>query len=60
MTDAELYNLKLDIGESRNVAAENPEVVERLTALGHKARTELGDRLLEIEGTELREIGRIE
>jgi arylsulfatase A-like enzyme len=28
----ELYNLDTDIGESRNVAAENPEIVARLTS----------------------------
>jgi len=29
----ELYNLKADLSETKNVAAENPEVVARLTAL---------------------------
>jgi hypothetical protein len=31
--EAELYQLENDIGESRNVAKENPEVVERMMAL---------------------------
>jgi arylsulfatase A-like enzyme len=31
--DAELYDLESDIGETRNVARENPAVVTRLTAL---------------------------
>ena len=43
VTELSLYNLTTDIGEQDNVAAENPEVVERLTALADKARDELGD-----------------
>ena len=43
VTELSLYNLAADIGEQNNVAAENPEVVERLTALADRAREELGD-----------------
>ena len=43
VTEVSLYNLATDIGEQHNVAEENPEVVERLTALADKAREELGD-----------------
>jgi arylsulfatase A-like enzyme len=32
---AELYNLERDLGEKKNVAAENPAVVERLTRLAN-------------------------
>lgn len=38
-----LYNLDADIGERKDVAAEHPEVVERLRALARKMSTELGD-----------------
>ncbi len=38
-----LYDLDKDIGEKNNVAADHPDVVERLTALAEKARRELGD-----------------
>lgn len=38
-----LYNLANDIGEKKNVAAGNPEVVKRLQALIEKAREDLGD-----------------
>jgi len=38
-----LYDLVADIGETRNLAAEQPEVVERLLALAEKAREDLGD-----------------
>lgn len=36
--EAELYHLASDIGEAKNVAAENPEIVERLTALAEQAK----------------------
>jgi arylsulfatase A-like enzyme len=39
----ELYNLVGDVGEEREVAAENPAVVRRLTAMAEHARVELGD-----------------
>lgn len=38
-----LYNLETDIGETTDVAEQHPEVVQRLTALADKARSELGD-----------------
>ncbi len=39
----ELYDLHGDIGETTNVAAENPQVVERLRVLAEWAREDLGD-----------------
>ena len=36
----ELYNLKKDIGETRNVAGENPDVVEKIKTYLKTARTE--------------------
>ncbi len=36
----ELYNLTNDIGESKNIAAEHPDVVEKITAILATARTE--------------------
>ncbi len=39
----ELYDLQADIGETRNVAAENPRSVVRLKALAEVARVDLGD-----------------
>ncbi|MBE3095864.1 MAG: sulfatase [Planctomycetes bacterium] len=39
----ELYDLETDIGESRNVAGQNPEVVARLSELLARAREDLGD-----------------
>ena len=39
----ELYNLEQDVAERNDVAARNPEIVARLTALADAARKELGD-----------------
>jgi arylsulfatase A len=42
-TSGELYHLGEDIGESKNVAAQNPAVVQRLQARLAAARVDLGD-----------------
>ena len=42
-TEAFLFNVVEDIGSSRNVAAEHPEVVARLELLAEKVRKDLGD-----------------
>lgn len=39
----ELYDLRFDWGESRNVAEQNGAIVQRLTGLVEEARSELGD-----------------
>jgi arylsulfatase A len=56
----ELYNLTTDPGETRNVAAANPEVVTRLLALAEKARADMGDSLTGRRGANTREPGRKE
>jgi hypothetical protein len=38
-----LYDVRSDVGETREVSADHPEVVQRLTALADVARMELGD-----------------
>jgi arylsulfatase A len=42
LAKTELYNLKDDIGEATNVAAANPDVVKKLTALAEKTKDDLG------------------
>jgi arylsulfatase A len=42
-SEAELYDLKTDVGETRNLAGEHPGIVRRLLALAEKARADLGD-----------------
>jgi len=54
----ELYNLSSDVGERNDVAAQHPEIVDRLTRLGELARRELGDRLTGEKGAGVRAPGR--
>ncbi len=56
----ELYNLKNDISETENVAAQYPQMVADLNRLGDMARKELGDRIKNIKGEGVRKPGRLE
>jgi arylsulfatase len=56
----ELFDLETDISESTNVADQHPDVVERLSRMADLKRLELGDALTDVEGTGLREPGRVE
>jgi len=58
--DIELYNLDSDIGETTNVAANNPEVVTKIKSLATKIRAELGDALVAKKGTGTRTAGILE
>jgi arylsulfatase len=53
-----LFDLQADPGETRNVAAANPDVVERLTTLARPVREDLGDPLTGVKGTGRRPAGR--
>lgn len=53
----ELYNLREDIGETRNVQAQHPEKVSELEALAEQYREQFGDRRLGRVGHETRAIG---
>ena len=59
-TGLELYNLRKDIGESTDIAAENPEIVKRLQKLGEIARQDLGDSNPKREGKGIRPPGRLQ
>lgn len=50
----ELYHLSLDPGESSDVAAAHPEVVQRLLNSVEKARSDLGDSLVKGQGGGIR------
>jgi arylsulfatase len=52
-----LFHLTDDPGESRNVAPEHPDIVERLQRLAEPVRQELGDALQSVTGTENRPLG---
>lgn len=54
-----LFDLQADIGETRDVAAEHPDVVARLKALADAARDDLGDSLTKRQGQHVREAGRL-
>jgi hypothetical protein len=51
--------LEHDVSESRNVAAEFPQVVEDLLQAAQRARQELGDRLTDTTGTGTRPPGKL-
>jgi len=55
---AQLFNLTSDVGESKDVAAENPGVVKKLLEYAELAREDLGDALTKRTGRGLREPGR--
>ena len=53
----QLYNLADDIGESKNVAADRPEIVAKLQALVEQAKSDLG---INDKGPGVRELGRVD
>jgi arylsulfatase len=56
--EMELYNLKDDISETTNLAGQYPDIVKELSIIGDSARAELGDRIQNIKGRNVREPGR--
>ncbi len=55
-----LFDLENDIGETTNLAAQHPAVVERLMGLIERARDDLGDALTGREGANVRPPGRVD
>jgi arylsulfatase A-like enzyme len=54
----QLFDLENDLGETTDVAAAHPEVVQRLTALAEQARDDLGDALQMRQGKNARAAGK--
>ncbi len=59
LENIELYDVVNDLSETKNVADEYPEVVEKIKLLANTMRSRLGDSLLELEGNETREAGKV-
>ena len=59
-TGLELYDLRRDPGERYNVIEQYPEITEKLQQYAEEARTDLGDDLTGIQGSNRRPVGRIE
>jgi arylsulfatase A-like enzyme len=57
--DDALFDLSRDLGETKNVAKQHPEVVERLKKIADQAREDLGDARLNLEGKGRRPAGKI-
>ena len=55
----ELYDLAADLGETRDLAVDRPEIVRELEVLGDRVRADLGDRLRDVRGSGAREPGRL-
>jgi len=55
----ELYDLRNDVGETSDVAAKHPEIVQRLLDVAEQARADLGDALTKRQGNGLRPPGRV-
>jgi arylsulfatase len=49
-----LYDLRRDPGERYDVSEKYPEKLAELIALGNQARSEIGDDILKVKGTENR------
>ncbi|MSU64984.1 MAG: arylsulfatase [Opitutus sp.] len=56
---AALYDLTADIAETRDVAAEHPDIVRRLDTFAERMRGELGDSLQKRQGRAVRESDRV-
>ncbi len=55
-----LYDLQNDVGETRDVSAKHPEIVERLQQWAERAREDLGDAISKRQGSGVRAPGKIE
>ena len=60
LEERELYNLKKDPSENKNVFNQFPEIVKKIEALAEIKRGEIGDDLTGKIGSENRPIGKTE
>ena len=57
LNEIELYNLSKDPSETKNVYSKYPDIVKEIKNLANIKRTEIGDDLKNISGTENRPVG---
>jgi arylsulfatase A len=55
----ELFDLEADLGETTNVASQNPAVVKKLEALAEQCREDLGDSRAKRTGKNVRPAGKL-
>jgi arylsulfatase A len=56
----ELFNLDDDLGETKDIAGNHPDIVTELHALLDSSRYDMGDALMQIQGKNVRPIGKVE
>jgi hypothetical protein len=54
-----LYDLAADVGETKDVIAQHPEVAARLRALAERMREDIGDSATNQKGKNRRPVGRV-
>jgi arylsulfatase A len=57
--DLALFDLEADVGETTDVAAQHPDVVQRLETLAEQARQDLGDSRTQRAGRNVRPAGKL-
>jgi len=57
-TPLALFDLDADVGETKNLADQHPDVIRKLEALAEKARDDLGDSATKREGRGVRKAGK--
>jgi arylsulfatase A len=55
----QLFDLNEDLGETRDLASQHPEVIKQLMLQVERARVELGDSLTKRTGKSLRTVGKV-
>jgi len=55
----ELYDLAKDVSEGHNVSADNTAMLTQMQAAADQMRAELGDSLTKVQGSGVREPGRV-
>lgn len=60
MAKRALYDLDNDIGETKDVSADHPEIVAKLEAAANRYREQMGDNLTKTKGNAIRPAGKME